>query len=485
MGSCVSKNAVSNEECIASPHPLARRMWLVATSLDPKDIPEDLVGIDADGVKSALRNRGMETEHWALKIDPLSSSNTNKAAQPRIFDITVQAGRMANNVHTPDSIYWNAIIRRVCLGWTIWKDDEVTGAQTLLVQARPKYDGRTNNFQQLARLLAKHIEFLSPSVDVMQAPTSTHINASQMTLVSAAHTATSPSTDTDVQTAVKSAPASIYKTPKVPTPRACVVQNIKSPDAVSNVQCKSTHASDAGDKGSRSSARISQMPPHRSHALAPRSERQTNRQSAHEIMKRARTRSDASQAYLSQRATRQSVESQRQSRRRSEAPTDRLSEINNGRSAQNKSRSSHRDSVFSLGGGSAQGGAWIPAPMPSAAFMPMSGCGPMPTGLWPSGFGPHPTPPSATMMMMMMQQAGLMLPAARCFPPPTFTPSVAGVCMPSSSSAAVPVLAPPGRSFHSHASSVVPTPLESPRLPTKHIHNTATLKSTSHSRTCM
>ena len=119
----------------------------------------DLVGVDADGLKSAMRNRGLETEHWALKIDPPSQIK----AEPSIVDITLEGGKLVSQIHSTSSPYWKVIIRRVALGWTLWKDDEILEASKLLIQARPKYDGLHNNSQQLARLLARHIEFVLPT----------------------------------------------------------------------------------------------------------------------------------------------------------------------------------------------------------------------------------------------------------------------------------------------------------------------------------
>ena len=160
------------EEVNPAPHPDARRVWIVSTPIDSHQVPLDLVGIDSDALRAAMRNRGIEIEHWALKVDPHAS---HAKAEPSIFDITVQGGKMVSQLHSTSSPYWRGITRRVVVGWTIWKDDEISQASHQLIQARPKYDGRTNNSQQLARLLARHIDFVSAPTQSIQQPTGTTI----------------------------------------------------------------------------------------------------------------------------------------------------------------------------------------------------------------------------------------------------------------------------------------------------------------------
>ena len=108
------------------PHELARRLWIVAVSLDANQIPLDLAGIDSDGLKSAMINRGMEYEHWALKVDP--HSQDPKDTSPKIFDINLEGDKLVPSVSDASSGHWRGILRKVPLGWTVWSDDNIFAA---------------------------------------------------------------------------------------------------------------------------------------------------------------------------------------------------------------------------------------------------------------------------------------------------------------------------------------------------------------------
>ncbi|KAN0062228.1 hypothetical protein ACQY0O_005409 [Thecaphora frezii] len=165
MGNCASKSNPVVDEAPPPPHPKARKVTLIAVPLDPQLIPLDLNGIDAGGLKGAMLHRGLEAEHWALKVDPAAGD----ASPAQVFDISVQGGKMVSSVTNIHSPFWNGICRKQELGWTLWNDNEILNATKLLIQARPKYDGRTNNLQQLARILARHIQY-TPESDGNSAP---------------------------------------------------------------------------------------------------------------------------------------------------------------------------------------------------------------------------------------------------------------------------------------------------------------------------
>ncbi|CBQ71002.1 conserved hypothetical protein [Sporisorium reilianum SRZ2] len=525
MGACMSTKAVVAEEVNPPPHPQARRVWLVSTPVDSKDVPLDLVGIDADGLKAAMRNRGLETEHWALKVDPPADVK----AQPSIFDITVQAGNLVSQVHPTSSPYWNGITRRVAVGWTLWTDDEIVQACKLLIQARPKYDGRTNNSQMLARLLGRHIDFVpaqpqqaeaamvtatSPSGSILKAESTTHDaaaaltpanNRSQMTLVSAGQSQRSQSIESEAnelkpgsESNVARIPASIRNSQRMSVARPPLIHLSTAPSAAASEMgtlvrptLQRSAETESGASSPSGSVRIS-LPPQSRHLpqQQPASSSplnpsyRTHRQTASEIrtVGRTRTHSDATAAYATVGAADRRFTMDgtgrvsRPSRRRSEAPAEWLAEVpgaagdarfSSVRSRSGPGRDMRRESVLSLGGGggsvvgSPSMGTWgahagLPASpsmvgLPTMPSMPMAGFAGVPPQMGMGmGMGVFP-PPSPSMMLN---------PGALQVPMPYF----AAPQMPFLPS--MPMLAPPSPGFHSHASSGVPTPPESPHLTT-------------------
>ncbi|PWZ01604.1 hypothetical protein BCV70DRAFT_77525 [Testicularia cyperi] len=515
MGSCMSKNSSTDAaEAPGAPHPQARRMWLVSTPVESKDVPLDLVGIDSDGLKAAMRNRGLETEHWALKIDPLAGEK----GEPNIIDITVEGGQLVTRLHSTSSPYWRGITRRVVIGWTLWKDQEIYDASKLLVQARPKYDGRTNNSQQLARLLGKHIEF-APQIarsevaapvgdQVATATTSTNgsfiaptpsekevlpqqqqPNGSQMTLVSGTQSVRSPSTDSDpkeMRTGDTAMPANTRRSQRMSINRPPLIQLATAPAAPgSDIDASlrpSLPRAGESERHTPGSVRISMPPQQRSHPspLNP-DHRRSYRQSTYDMGSvRNRARSDVSQAQgLAHERGPSLVDvlpsQQKRNRRRSEAPSEWLAEMPNEtrfssvRGKGSTTRTGARDSVMSLGGGyggvsgslgpnggMAFQGTWSPSPMmptsPSMVGPSMSPYPMMANGNMWSGMTGNIGPSSS-----MVFHPGMLQP-----PIPFFSPNSQAMGLPYMPS--MPMLAPPSPGFYSHASSAVPTPPESPHM---------------------
>ncbi|ETS60787.1 hypothetical protein PaG_04699 [Moesziomyces aphidis] len=501
MGSCMSKNAAVVEEVNPAPHPEARRVWLVSTPVDAKDVPLDLVGIDSDGLKAAMRNRGLETDHWALKIDPPS----NLKAEPSIFDITLEGGKLVSALHTTSSPYWKGITRRVAIGWSIWKDDEIMHACKQLINARPKYDGRSNNSQQLARLLGRHVDFVpqppkpastaapseiiaaeepSPAASILKPESlqqETNTNRSQMTLVSGAHSQRSHSIESDPKEAA-AGPTETNGVSRVPASiRQSQRMSIAKPPLIHLSTAPSEHGGMARPKLERSaetdpttptgSVRMSLPPQPRQQSPLNPSPR-THRQTASEIRVdgRVRARSDAP-AYATVGAADHRVS--RPTRRRSEAPSEWLAELpdqarfQSMRSRGGQGRNSHRDSMLSTSGsvlGSPMA-TWGPSmgmpPSPSMAGVPMSPpMPPMGMGMWPGATGSMG--PSGS---MMFNPAALQVPMPYFAQPPMGMSMGMGLpYMPS-----MPMLAPPSPGFHSHTSSAVHTPPESPQMSTTHL----------------
>lgn len=536
MGSCMSKTAVV-DEVNPAPHPEARRVWLVSTQVDPKEVPLDLVGIDADGLKAAMRNRGLETEHWALKVDPPSHIK----AEPSIFDITVEAGKLVSQMHPTSSPYWKIILRRVAIGWTLWKDDEILHASKQLIQARPKYDGRQNNSQQLARLLGRHIDFAPVSQHQQTATTTTTSetvaghgtspagsilkpdslsqdaastpanNRSQMTLVSGAHSQRSQSIESDahetmapttavaVEGTVSRVPASIRHSQRMSAARPPLIHLSTAPSVgaseVGGATVRPTLQRSAETEHSSlsptGSVRMSLPPQPRQQSPLNPSHR-THRSTASEIRVdgRARTRSDATTTAPNAYATVGAADRRmtldgaatmagtstvgrvsRPTRRRSEAPSEWLAELPNGnggdarfnstRSRSGQPRNTHRDSIMSSGGA----GSMIASPSmswgPSMGFPASPSMGGLP-GMPMNGFG---TPPMGPMHMWPPSNSMMFNPnTALQVPMPYFAPQGMPQWIPS-----MPMLAPPSPGFHSHTSSAVPTPPESPSLSTTHL----------------
>lgn len=478
------------EEPSPLPHPDARRLWLISTQIDPKEIPLDLVGIDADGLKAAMRNRGLEVEHWALKIDTPATAPAKTEAS--IFDLTVEGGKLVSQVHATSSAYWKIVLRRVNIGWTIWTDAEVYAASKQLIEARPKYDGRTNNSQILARLLARHIELAPPqaapaatatekvvvgegscpatSIKVESVHDAGFNNRSQMTLVSGGHSQRSQSIEEEPKEAALSSgesdtvsrvPASIRQSQRASMARPPLIHLSTAPSVAGSdigtgpMVRPTLHRSADTDHSSSptsptGSVRMSLPPQSRQGStLNPSTSRY--RQSVSEV--RARTNSDAKSAlaYASLTAAerRSTLDPGRSTvgragRRRSEAPQEWLAEMPQFNSTRSK-RNTQRDSVMSLG-------SWGPGMIPPAismANLPMGG-----------GF----SPPSPNMMPMGLPWAspsmhfnpGLQVPMPYFSPPP--------MGMPMGYMPSMPMLAPPSPGFYSHTSSAVNTPPESPSL---------------------
>ncbi|KAJ1020101.1 hypothetical protein NDA16_004381 [Ustilago loliicola] len=526
MGSCMSKSTTVAEEANPAPHPEARRVWLISTQVDPKDVPLDLVGIDADGLKAAMRNRGLEVEHWALKVD----TPANIKSEPSIFDITLEGGKLVSQIHSTSSPYWKCVLRRVAIGWTIWKDDEILEASKLLIQARPKYDGRANNSQQLARLLGRHIEFvppvqhqqqqsamtttsetvagsatspagsiLKPDLFSQEAGSTPANNRSQNTLVSGGHSQTSQSIESEpketvgeMEIKVSRVPPSIQHSQRMSVARPLIHLSTAPSSAGSELGVlppsrPTLHRSAETEQtpSPTDSVRMSLPPQPRQSPLNP--SYRTHRQTASEIRGadgRARTKSDAA----SQHYATVGVDGRRMlkgGRRRSEAPAEWLAELptaNGSNSVRVRTKSSHqRDSVLSLGGGSVMGGmggSWGPA-MGAAAFpsspsmmpgmpgmpMQMGGFGTPPLAMSPQmgamGAMAMPMwPPQINTSLSMMFNPALQVPPM----PPYFGQHPMGGEMPFLAS--MPMLAPPSPGFHSHTSSAVHTPPESPHLTT-------------------
>ncbi|TKY87765.1 hypothetical protein EX895_003346 [Sporisorium graminicola] len=528
MGACMSTKAVVAEEVNPVPHPQARRVWLVSTPVDSRDVPQDLIGIDADGLRAAMRNRGLETEHWALKVDP----QADVKAEPSIFDITVQGGSLVSQVHSTSSPYWKGITRRVAIGWTLWTDEEIVQACKLLIQARPKYDGRTNNSQMLARLLGRHVDYVpapaqqtetattptstSPSGSILKTDSSTHDaaltpgnNRSQMTLDSGAQSQRSHSIESDAneskagpESNVSRVPASIRNSQRMSVHRPPLIHLSTAPSAAASeagVLVRPTlQRSAETDSGSSSpttgSVRMS-LPPQPRHLQQQQQtssplnpSHRMHRQTASELQPqgRARTHSDAAAAYATMSAAdrRMTMDGTgrvpRASRRRSEAPAEWLVEMPSGggadarfssvRSRSGQGRDMRRDSVLSLGGGSG-----------SVTASPSMG-----------GWGAHSGFPAAPSMVGMptmpsmqgMPMTGFGAPSQMgggmgMFPPPSpsmmFNSGALQVPMPYFATPqmpflpSMPMLAPPSPGFYSHASSGVPTPPESPHIATAHL----------------
>lgn len=513
------------EEVNPAPHPESRRVWLVSTSVDAKDVPLDLVGIDADGLKAAMRNRGLETEHWALKVDP----QTNVKAEPSIIDITIQGGKLVSHIHPTSSPYWKGITRRVAIGWTIWKDEEIFEASKLLIQTRPKYDGRNNNSQQLARLLGRHIDFVPPQSQQMETQTTSEtlagsakspassmlktdstgqeaaaspINQSQMTLVSAgAQSQASHSVESEavnemgvMTSSVSRVPASIRQSQRMSAARPPLIHLSTAPSAppseVGTLVRPILQRSSETDMSSSptGSVRMSLPPQARSqHAssspLNPTRTLQRQSMSEMRVAGRARTNSDATAAYATMSAADRrtsTIAASRPSRRRSEAPAEWLAELPSAGDARFNSvrsrsgRNVHRDSMMSVGGGGSSMvglpsmGTWGPSSgfptSPSMVGLPgMPGMPAMPM----TGFGtpPHMSPAMTPMgLWPPPASSSMMFPGqagALQVPMPYFAPQMGMPFMPS-----MPMLAPPSPGFYSHTSSAVPTPPESPHLGT-------------------
>ncbi|SPO32198.1 uncharacterized protein UTRI_02755 [Ustilago trichophora] len=537
MGSCMSKTTVV-QEVNPPPHPEARRLWLVSTQIDPKHVPLDLVGIDADGLKAAMRNRGLETEHWALKVD----SPSDEKAEPSIFDITLEGGTLVSQLHSTSSPYWNAITRRVAIGWTIWKDQEIMHASKLLIQARPKYDGRANNSQQLARLLGRHIDFAPPSQQTVTTSTSETFaghatspvgsilkpesmrhdaasastpanNRSQMTLVSGAHSQRSQSIESDpaheMGDNVSRVPASIRHSQRMSIARPPLIHLSTAPSVAGSepggLAPPSLQRSPETEQSASSptgSVRVSLPPQPRQQSPLNPSYR-THRQTASEIRSdgRARTRSDAAYASMGAADRRMTMDVPRDGtttagrvsrpvRRRSEAPSEWLAEMptNNGDSRFNSTRSrsgqpprnTHRDSIMSSGASmiaSPSLSTWSPsmgfAASPSMGMPGMPGMPAMPM----PGFAtpPHMSLPMAPINMWPSTNSIMFNPGANSalqVPMPYFAthpPPPSPQWMHQ-----MPMLAPPSPGFHSHTSSAVPTPPESPHLSTTHVSKNLT-----------
>ena len=100
------------EKCYAA---ALRTVWIVMAALSGVALVACL------GVKHFDLDRGLETDHWALRVDPPS----NVKAEYSIFDFTVENGRLISQTHSAISPYWKIVNRRVAVGWTIWKDDEI------------------------------------------------------------------------------------------------------------------------------------------------------------------------------------------------------------------------------------------------------------------------------------------------------------------------------------------------------------------------
>ena len=476
MGNCMSTKAIAAEQHPSAPHPQARRVWLVATPIDSREIPLDLVGIDSDGLKAAMRNRGLEIEHWALKVDPLASTKS----EPSIFDITVQRGALISQLHSTSSPYWKAITRRVAVGWTLWTDDEILHATNLLIQARPKYDARSNNSQQLARLLGRHVELVVPSqVEAGHGTTASETpaqtmpsaagsssilkeNRSQRTLVPSQRSQSIE--DDEGNKDEKVSMASMRDSHRLSMSRPPLIHLSSAPTAgasemaamvrpVLQRSAETEASATAGSVRARASTqpRFSQQVQMGSSSSPLNPTRGMHRQSASEV--RARTSSDA--AYATIGDPRSSTLNARVARRRSEAPSDWLADpAHQSSSVRSRStaRNVHRDSVMSLGAGSMVGSpsmAW-PAAQPSMVGLPS-----MPSmHLPPMAMGP---------MMPMLPQSGSIM----------FNPAAAGLQVPyfapPQSFHGMPLLAPPSPGFHSKASSGVPTPPESPHGSTVHL----------------
>ncbi|GAC98792.1 hypothetical protein PHSY_006387 [Pseudozyma hubeiensis SY62] len=445
-----------------APHPDARRVWLVSTPIDPRSIPADLVGVDASGLKAAMRNRGLETEHWALKIDSAPGQKTD----PTIVDITVQADhKMVSQLHPTSSPYWSGITRRMAVGWTIWNDHEVLVASKQLISARPKYDGRGNNFMQLARMLARHIEFVPVAVQGAGETDAAGTvgtdaggegllmpgNRSQMTLVSGGtQSQRSQSLESsDAKNDLKAVrennavpariPASSRQSQRMSIARPPLIQLSTAPSEVGSMLAPrpALHRAAESEGLTPSPAGSVRM------SLPPQSRQQTSfssplnpqRQSIGDLRVdtnslRARTNSDAANAYATTRI--------RASRRRSEAPSEWTSDVAaDQRFRSVGSRSSlhpaNRDSMLSLNTNFISSPSmWLPPPPPpphTASHLPM-----MP-------FHPQLSMPGFPSMMFTPQQM--------FYPPPH---------------PQMPLLVPPSPGFASHTSSAVNTPPESPAL---------------------
>ncbi|EST05801.1 hypothetical protein PSEUBRA_004828 [Kalmanozyma brasiliensis GHG001] len=412
MGNCMSSKAVVVEEVNPAPHPEARRVWLVSTPVDAKDVPLDLVGIDADGLKAAMRNRGLETEHWALKVDP----QTGVKAEPSIIDITVEGGKLVSHIHPTSSPYWKGITRRVAIGWTLWKDDEILEASKLLIHARPKYDGRANNSQQLARLLGRHIDFVPPQSQQMETQTTNTTSEtlagsaaspaasmrktdsagqetqSQMTLVSAATLSQRSQsieesdavnemgvmTKGNTENNVSRVPASIRQSQRMSVARPPLIHLSTAPSASGSevgtmVRPILNRSAETDSFPSPTGSVRMSLPPQAKQPQSPSSPlnpgNRMQRQSMSEIRTagRARTNSDATAAYATMSAADRrtstlldgTARSSRPSRRRSEAPAEWLAELpsandarfNSVKSRSGQTRNTHRDSIMSSGGG--------------------------------------------------------------------------------------------------------------------------------------
>ncbi|KAJ9478709.1 hypothetical protein PHBOTO_002205 [Pseudozyma hubeiensis] len=464
MGNCMSSTAVE-PALNPAPHPDARRVWLVSTPIDPRSIPADLIGVDASGLKAAMRNRGLETEHWALKIDPAAGQKTD----PTIVDITVQAdNKMVSQLHPTSSPYWSGITRRMAVGWTIWNDHEVLIASKQLISARPKYDGRGNNFMQLARLLARHIEFVPVA---MQGGGETDAagtvgtdaggegllmpgNRSQMTLVSGgtqsqrSQSIESSDAKNDLKTVAENTPvpagripASIRQSQRMSVARPPLIQLSTAPSEVGSLLAPrpALHRgaeSEGWTPSSAGSVRMSLPPASRHQQTSLSSPLNPQRQSIEINSQRARTNSDAANAYATTRS--------RGSRRRSEMPSEWTPDVGaDQRFRSVGSRSSlhpaaNRESMLSLNTNLLSSPSmWLPPPpppqiSPSASQLPM-----MP-------FHPQMSMPGFPSMMFTPQQM--------FYPPPH---------------PQMPLLVPPSPGFASHTSSAVNTPPESPALMAK------------------
>lgn len=521
----MSKSSAVVEEVNPVPHPEARRFWLISTQVDPKDVPLDLVGIDADGLKAAMRNRGLEVEHWALKVDPPA----NIKSEPSIFDITLEGGKLVSQIHSTSSPYWKVVLRRVAIGWTIWKDNEILEASKLLIQARPKYDGRANNSQQLARLLGRHIEFnppvehqhqqqqsamtttsetvagsaTSPAASILkpdsfsQEVASTPANnRSQNTLVSGGNSQRSQSIESEpketvgeMESKVSRVPASIRHSQRMSVTRPPFIHLSTAPSSAGSElgvlpppSRPTLHRSAETEHTSSpaGSVRTPLLPQPRQSPLNP--SYRTHRQTASEIRGvgdgRASTKSDAaSQRYATVGGDGGRRMSKGGARRRSEAPAEWLAEMPTNAQGSNsmrvRTKSSHqRDSVMSLGGGSVMGGSWGPAmgasPFPSSPSM-MPGLPGMLMQM--GGFGTPPMPMSPQMGMPMWPPQINTSPSMMFNPPPALQvppmpPYFAQHPMGMPFLPSMPMLAPPSLGFHSHTSSAVHTPPESPSLAT-------------------
>ncbi|EPQ26147.1 uncharacterized protein PFL1_06355 [Pseudozyma flocculosa PF-1] len=421
MGNCASKSNAVVEVAAPPPHPQARKMTLIAVPLDQQQIPVDLAGIDSGGLKAAMHHRGLETEHWALKVDPVAG----QSASAQVFDISVERDGMVTSIQDINSPMWRGICRRQELGWTLWNDAEILHATKMLVKARPKYDGRSNNLQQLARILAKHIHFTpsavaetasSGSVQKLSAPPShsteqSHTRHDSIELSSERPTSAVPMMPAAGTTTSSSPAGSIRQGSQGRSRLSHLPRSSSTAEINETVERPPLNRASLSEQqaqrlqANRRSSAFAGSPLNPEKKLGDRARTQSDiaqsdkRASRHP---REQSREDRRRSTLSQPQMQSQPQSQSQSRRKSQIPAEWAGEAYRGSDSQaggSAKRMSRRQSQMDF----------VAPPMPHS-------------GTWSPAFAP-PTPP---MLAMPVSPYDL--------PPPGMSPYMAGYTVPMSGS---------------------------------------------------